>query len=259
VSVQSPWSASTDASQATGPDGWQADRPVTRNRLLSALCPADAGLLRPFLEPVALPVHTRLAAADTPIEHAYFIEEGIASIVAANPRGERVEIAIVGREGMSGVALLQGTDRAPYEIFVQTPGQGSRIKAADLRSAVQVSPSLNEHLLRYAQALMIQIGYTALANGCHVLEQRLARWLVMCHDRVNGDELSTTHEFLSIMLGVRRAGVSEALQSLEDRALISTGRGRVTVLDRARLEHAAGGSYGVPEAEYARLIGQPLR
>ena len=102
------------------------------------------------------------------------------------------------------------------------------------------------------------MSHTALANACHVIEQRLARWLVMCHDRVDGDDLSTTHEFLSVMLGVRRAGVSETLQSLEDRGLISATRGRLTVLDRAGLEAAAGDSYGVPEAEYARLFGRAL-
>jgi CRP-like cAMP-binding protein len=105
---------------------------------------------------------------------------------------------------------------------------------------------------------MIQMGQTALANGCHTLEQRLARWLLMCHDRVDGDDLSTTHEFLSLMLGVRRAGVTEMLKVLEDRGLVSTKRGQVTVLNRVQLEAVAGDSYGLCEAEYARLIGLPL-
>ena len=109
------------------------------------------------------------------------------------------------------------------------------------------------------QAFMIQVGQTALANGSHTLEQRLARWLLMYHDRVDGDEVFTTHEFLSLMLGVRRAGVTDALKILEDRGMISTKRGRVTVLDRMGLDGVAGDSYGVPEAEYARLIGLPLR
>jgi CRP-like cAMP-binding protein len=120
------------------------------------------------------------------------------------------------------------------------------------------SAPLHQHLLRFAQAFMIQLGQTALANGIYQIEQRLARWLLMCHDRVDGDDLFTTHEFLSLMLGVRRAGVTLALQALEDRGLISTKRGQVTVLDRAKLEGVAGDSYGVPEAEYARLIGLPL-
>ena len=105
---------------------------------------------------------------------------------------------------------------------------------------------------------MIQMGQTALANACHVIEQRLARWLLMCHDRVDGDELSTTHESLSLMLGVRRAGVTVALQAFEACGLIATKRGQVTVLDRATLEEVAGDSYGVSEAEYASLIGLEL-
>ena len=154
--------------------------------------------------------------------------------------------------------ILLGTDRTPHECFIQTPGAGLRIRADDLRQAMAASASLHQHLLRFVQAFMIQMGQAALANGCHILEQRLARWLLMCHDRVDGDDLATTHEFLSLMLGVRRAGVTEALQGLEDRGLISTKRGLVTVLDRAKLEGVADDSYGVPEAEYARLIGLPL-
>ena len=133
-----------------------------------------------------------------------------------------------------------------------------RIRADDLCRAVAARASLHKHLLRFVQAFTIQTAQTALSNGCHVIEQRLARWLLMCHDRVDGDELATTHEFLSLMLGVRRAGVTLALQALEDRGLISTKRGQITVLNRAKLEAVAGDSYGVPEAEYARLIGLPL-
>jgi hypothetical protein len=121
------------------------------------------------------------------------------------------------------------------------------------------SSSLHQRLLRFVQTFMIQTAQTALANGSHLLEERLARWLLMCHDRVDGDALFTTHEFLSLMLGVRRAGVTEALKVLEDRGLISTKRSQVTVLDRVKLEAVAGDSYGVPEAEYARLFGLPLR
>jgi len=138
------------------------------------------------------------------------------------------------------------------------PGTGLRIGTDDLRRAVTASVSLQQHLLRYVQALTLQTAQTALANGCCKVEERLARWLLMCHDRVDGDGLSTTHEFLSVMLGVRRTGVTEMLKVFEDRGLISTQRGQVTVLDRVGLEGVAGDSYGVPEAEYSRLIGLPL-
>ena len=155
---------------------------------------------------------------------------------------------------MTGTPVLLGTDRTPHECFIQTPGASLRIRADGLRRAMATSASLHQHLLRFVQALTVQIGQTALSNGSHRIEERLARWLLMCHDRLDGDELSTTHEFLSLMLGVRRAGVTVALQALEDRGLIATKRGQVTVRDRAKLEAMAGDRYGVPEAEYTRLI-----
>ena len=135
-----------------GYNGWQVHPAVVRNVLLGALSDEDFGLLQPLLEAVALPVRTCLAVADTPIEHAYFLTDGIASIVAATA-GHRVEVGIVGREGMTGVPLILGTDRAPQETFVQTSGAALRIGAADLRQVVAASASLQGQLLRYAQAL----------------------------------------------------------------------------------------------------------
>src|SRR5215207_1820762 len=229
-----------------------------RNGLLARLSPEDFNCLEPQLEPMPLPVGTRLVEPDTPIEHVYFIEEGIASVVAITSQGRRIEAGIVGWEGLTGIPVLLGADRTPYECFIQMPGNALRIRADDLRRTTAGSASLHQHLLRFVQAFTIQIGQTALSNGSHTLEQRLARWLLMCHDRVDGDDLATTHEFLSLMLGVRRAGVTLALQALEGRGLISTKRGQITVLDRAKLEEVAGDSYGVAEAEYARLIGLPV-
>ena len=228
-----------------------------RNRLLATLSPVDFSLLEPQLERVPLPVGVRLLEPNSPIEHVYFLEQGIASVVANTPQGRRIEAGIIGREGLTGIPALLGTDRTPHECFIQTAGEGVRIWADDLRRALAGSASLHQHLLQFVQAFMIQMGQTALSNGCHTLEQRLARWLLMCHDRVDGGDLSTTHEFLSLMLGVRRAGVTVALQVLEDRGLIATKRAQITVLDRAKLEAVAGDSYGVPEAEYARLFGHP--
>jgi CRP-like cAMP-binding protein len=133
-------------------------------------------------------------------------------------------------------------------------GEAYRIEATRLRDAVEGRPSLYLHLLRFVQAFTVQVAQTALSNGSYSLEERLARWLLMCHDRVDGDVLSTTHEFLSIMLDVRRPGVTEALHILEGAHMIRAERGLVTVLDRAKLEQVAGESYGVAEAEYARLM-----
>jgi CRP-like cAMP-binding protein len=229
-----------------------------RNRLLAALSPADFSLLQPLLEPVPLPVRTCLAEPSRPIEHIYFLEQGITSVVASTPQGHRIELGMVGREGLTGACVLLGADRSPHECFVQTPGAGFEVPVDDLRRAVAASSSLQQHLLRFVQAFAVQMGQTALSNAIHVVEQRLARWLLMCHDRVDGNDLAHTHEFLSLMLSVRRAGVTVTLRGLEDRGLISTKRGQITVVDRAKLETVAGDSYGVPEAEYARLFGLPL-
>ena len=232
---------------------------AVRNRLLASLAPEDFSLLQPLLEPVALPGRLRLVTPNTPINHACFLEQGIASVMATTPEGCRIEVGLTGWEGMTGTSILLGTDCTPHESFVQMPGTALRIRANDLRHAVSVSASLHQHLLRFTQVVTIQAGQTALSNGCHRIEQRLARWLLMCHDRVDGDDLSTTHMSLSKMLGVRRQSVTEALQSLEERGAISVKPGQVTVVDRAVLEGVAGGSYGVPEAEYARLFGLPVR
>src|SRR3954467_6963659 len=229
-----------------------------RNRLLAALSPADFSLLEPQLEPIPLPVRTCLAEPNRPIGHVYFLEQGIASVVASTPLGRRIEVGIIGREGLTAPCVLLGVGRSPHECFVQTPGAGLRILADDLRRALAASAALHQHLLRFVQAFMIQMGQTALANACHVVEQRLARSLLMCRDRVDGDGLAPTQEFLSLRLGVRRAGVTVALQALEERGLIATQRGQVTVLNRARLAAVAGGSYGAAEAEYERLIGLPV-
>jgi CRP-like cAMP-binding protein len=137
---------------------------------------------------------------------------------------------------------------------VQTSGEALRIASTDLWELVETRPNLHVHLLRFVQAFTVQVAQTALSNGSYTLEERLARWLLMCHDRVDGDVLTTTHEFLSIMLGVRRPGVTEALHILEGARAIRAERGLVTVLNRAKLEEVAGESYGVSEAEYERLL-----
>jgi CRP-like cAMP-binding protein len=220
-----------------------------RNRLLATLAPADFSLLEPQLERVPLPAGMRLIEPNTPIEHVYFLEQGIASVVATTPQDRRIEVGIIGREGLTGVPVLLGTDRTPHECFIETAGEGMRMRADGLRRAMAASATLQQHLLRFVHAFTVQIGQTALANASHLIEERLARRLLMCHDRVDGDDLVATHEFLSLMLGVRRGGVTVALQSLEDKGLVSTRRGQVRVVDRAKLEAVAGDSYSVPETK----------
>jgi CRP-like cAMP-binding protein len=227
----------------------------SRNRLLAALAPEDRALLDPHLEAVTLNQKDVLVEPNQPIEHVYFFEGGLSSEIALSPDGERIEVGCVGREGLSGVPVVLGVDRTPHRSFIQIGGPALRMKAIDLQEAMEASRALRALLLRYAHVFMIQIAATALSDGRYTLEQRLARWLLMGHDRVSGEDLPFTHDFLSLMLGVRRPGVTEALHILEGERVIKAQRVLITILDRPQLERKAGGSYGVPEAEYERLIG----
>jgi CRP-like cAMP-binding protein len=190
-----------------------------------------------------------------PISHVYFPDPSVTSVVAITPQNERLEVGLYGPEGMSGLALVNGADRSPHQTFIQVPGQAIRMEADDFRAALDTSPSLRRLLLLYSQAQSVQIAYTALANGRFTIDERLARWLLMCHDRIDGDAFPITHEFLALMLGIRRAGVTTALQTLETSHVIKAGRGRIEILDRDELRAGAGDCYGVPEVEYERLIG----
>jgi CRP-like cAMP-binding protein len=229
-----------------------------RNRLLAALPAGDFALIRHNLEPVPLSQSDVIIQANAPIESVYFLETGVTSVVTRTGRGRRIEIGLVGRDGFAGVPVLLGADRTPHDTFMQVGGSALRMQAEAFRQALEQSPSLQGLLLRFVQVFHIQTAQTAACNGSHGVGRRLARWLLMCHDRLDGDELPLTHEFIAVMLGVRRPGVTEALQMLEREQAIRAERRNIVVLDRRKLEETAGDSYGVPEAEYERLIG-PLR
>ncbi len=226
------------------------------NRLLTLLSSSNFALLAPHLEPITLGVNKTILPANKPIEHAYFFDSGIVSVVASRADAQVIEVGIYGREGMGGFPLLLGSDQSPHDQYIQLAGAGHRIKTATFLRAVQQSPDINRLLLRYVLAFTTQTAQTALANGSSHIDERLARWLLMCHDRIDGDVLPLTHKFLSMMLGVRRPGVTDTLHILEGRRLVRAKRGEITILDRARLERLAGASYGLPEAEYRRLIGK---
>jgi Crp-like helix-turn-helix protein len=166
----------------------------------------------------------------------------------------RVEVGLIGYEGMTGTSILLGSDRTPHSTYIQAAGEGQRIGALKFRRAMETSKSLRMLLLRYVQVFMVQTAHTAISNARGRLDARLARWLLMAHDRVRDETLPLTHEFLSLMLGVRRAGVTEALHSLESQKLIYTGTRKVALRNRKGLERVAGSSYGTPEAEFRRLI-----
>jgi CRP-like cAMP-binding protein len=226
----------------------------SRNRLLGALTAADFGLLRPHLRPVTLKLEYVLEHANKRIDHVYFLDAGIASVVAVQGKVS-VEIGLIGREGASGTAIVLANDRSPHQIYMQVAGAGQRIASAELRKAITTSASLQRVLLNYVQAFAVQTAHSAIANARGKIDERLARWLLMAHDRVGDDTVPLTHEFLALMLAVRRAGVTEALHLLQKQKLITAGRGRIDLLDRKGIEQRAGYFYGVPEAEYRRLIG----
>jgi CRP-like cAMP-binding protein len=224
------------------------------NRLLASLSSEDIATLQPHLEPVPLAVRQVLIEPNTAIEHIYFPEAGMAS-VTNNSSGGKIEVGVIGWEGMVGLPIVLGIDQTPYEHFMQIAGHGWRITVQDLEQAMAESSSLHRQLLRYAQASHVQASETAFANANSDVEARLARWLLMCHDRVEGGDIPLTHEFIAMMLGVRRPGVTVALHVLEGMQVIRAKRGVVTVLDREKLEELADEAYGLSEAEYTRLIG----
>jgi CRP-like cAMP-binding protein len=225
-----------------------------RNRLLAALSSVDLNLLEPHLESVRLEKRHVLEAPGKAIDYIYFPETFIASVVAICGREERIEVGLIGCEGVTGMAVLLGDHRSPNSTYVQVEGEALRISPGPLHKALENSASLRGLLLRFAHVFAAQVAQTAVANGRAKLEQRLARWILMAHDRTVADDVSLTHEFLAVMLGVRRASVTVALDAFEKKGVIAARRGNITVVDRKAIEKTAGHFYGVPEAEFRRLI-----
>jgi CRP-like cAMP-binding protein len=224
------------------------------NELLASLSTGDFDLLGPHLQSVTLSLNKNLETPNRRIETVYFPEGGFASVVAVQSNGKMVEVGLIGREGMTGLPIVLGNHRSPHATYIQSPGMGQRILATELRKAIQTSVSLRDSLLKFVQAFGVQITHTAICNASSTLDVRLARWLLMAHDRIGDDSFPLTHEFLSLMLAVRRPGVTEALHALRERGLISYRRGQIVVKDRKGMERTAGDAYGTPEAEYRRLI-----
>jgi CRP-like cAMP-binding protein len=191
--------------------------PRCSNKLLASLADADFDLLEPHLKSLPLGLRKHLERPNRRIEAVYFPEEGFASVVAIQSNGKQVEVGLIGREGMTGLPIVLGDNRSPHATYIQAPGTGMCIAAAELRQATQTSPSLRDSLLKFVQAFNVQTTHTAICNVQSRLDVRLARWLLMAHDRIGEDILALTHEFLSLMLGVRRPGVTEALHALRDR------------------------------------------
>jgi CRP-like cAMP-binding protein len=217
---------------------------MSPNHILSHLAPADRGLLEPHLQAIDLPLRRELETHNKRIGYVYFIESGFASVVANGSTKPGIEIGIIGREGMTGSSVvLVSNDRAAHDTYMQMAGNGQRMRVANLREAIMQSADLHHVLLRYVRSFLLQTASTALANGRSKIEERLARWLLMAQDRIDGDQLPMTHEFLSVMLGVRRPGVTIALQALERENLIAHRRGIITILDREALKARSNGAY----------------
>jgi CRP-like cAMP-binding protein len=224
------------------------------NKLLQSLSTSDLALLSPNLVSVDLLLRQDLEKPDQRIADVFFMEIGIASVVASPFRGVEVEIGIIGCEGMTGTVVVAGGDRSPHATYIQATGKAQRISTNDLNRAMGESITLRPQLVKFIHIFATQAAHTAVANARAKLETRLARWLLMAHDRLPGNRLPLTHEFLSLMLASRRAGVTEAVKALKDQGFIAAARGEITLLDRKGLEKAAGKFYGVPEAEYRRLM-----
>lgn len=222
-----------------------------RNHLLNFMSADDRALITPHFEPFKLVARQVLIRQNAPVDHVYFVESGQLSCLAKVALSESIESGMIGREGMSDMAL---SGRAPLEVVVQLSGDALRIARPQLAHALLRSAGLANVMLRFQAAMMVQVSYTALSHGAFTVPERLARWLLMVQDHAEADEFPLVHEFFSWMLAVRRAGVTEAFHELRNHGCIATGRGSVKILDRDMLIELASGSYGPPEAEYARLF-----
>lgn len=230
---------------------------MVRNRLLRVLPEAELARLVPMLERVRLSPGEKLHTAFEPVSNALFVESGFLSCLAGDGGRDQTEVALIGREGMTGLSLLLGAQGGPFHLVAQRSGEALRIPASRLGAAAEASPLLLSIAMRYAHALTIQIAETGRANARQTVEARLARWLLMAHDRIDGNEIELTHETLSLILGVRRPGITVALHVLEGERMIRARRGSIEIIDRTKLEKVTNGSYGLAEREYERVLGRP--
>ncbi len=225
-----------------------------KNSLLANL-PADtiADFSR-HLEPVQFDLKMVLYEPDQRMQFAYFPEAGMVSVVSIMNNGNSIEVGTVGREGMTGASILLTADRAPYQYYIQIAGNGYRIKAALLKVQAEQKPELRTLLFRYQAAFLTQAMQAGACNGLHNIQQRCCRWILMCQDRVDSEIIPLTHEFLGMMLGVRRASVSDVLQSLHTRGWIRSQRGQIAILNRKGLETGSCECYGLIVKQYADAL-----
>jgi CRP-like cAMP-binding protein len=225
------------------------------NRLLGLLPLRDYKRLQPHLQRISLEYRQSLYRGHRPIGFVYFIETGVGSLVNTMANGDAAEVGTIGNEGLVGLPLLLGDDSAPTSVYVQVPGAGLRIEATLFEKELARSASMRAVMLRYSHAFFNQVAQSAACNQFHSLQQRCCRWLLMTHDRMQSDEFLLTQEFLAMMLGVQRTGVSAAASALQRAGLIRYRRGNVTIIDRGGLLKRSCECYGVSKKEFDRLLG----
>lgn len=229
---------------------------VVANHVLNSIPQGEFDLIRPDLESVQLPHHRIIHEAGEKIEFAYFLNQGLASLVVLTSDGRSVEVAIVGREGVVGMPLAVGLHRGPYRSIMQIPGSGVRIRSELLEERLREMPQLRAVMNRFVLVQGLQIAQIAACNRLHEIDQRLARWLLMCQDRVDSDLLPVTHEFLAQMLGTGRPSVSLAAGMLQKTGIIDNSRGTVRIVNRAQLEAAACECYKAIQ-QFNKVLIQP--
>jgi CRP-like cAMP-binding protein len=226
---------------------------TSKNRLLANLPDEEWERIAPRLTPVNMERKQSVYDPGGAIEHVYFPEQGLISVVNTMNDGSTIEVATIGCEGMSGLPLVFGIDRSPHRHLVQIPGTAWRMAATDLREEIEGDSRLRRLLFRYDMAFVSQIMQSVACNGLHTVQERCCRWLLMCLDRSASPEVVITHEFLAQMLGVRRATITEVLRPLQDEGMIRYRRGVVAVVDRQRLEAASCECYQAIRNAFSRL------
>lgn len=215
------------------------------NGMLARLPAESMARLRPQLEPVVLEHRATLYQANSPIQHIHFVESGLVSLITQMTDGSAVEVGLIGREGLVGLTALLGTPIATTGAIIQIPGRALRVEVAAVRALLQDDAAFRDIVNRYARCMFIQVCQIAACNRLHSVDERLARWLLMSRDRISSDDLALTQEFLSIMLGVRRAGVTVAINALSRAGLVRNARRRICIVDPRGLEAVACECYGV--------------
>ena len=225
------------------------------NRLLSLLSDDDYERLRPHLSHVVFDYRKSLYEASRPIEHVYFPVDGVASLVITSADGAGAEVGTIGSEGLVGLPICLGDHEAPSSVYVQVPGTALGIDAHLFRGELDRSPTLNLVMLRYAHAFFNQVAQSAACAHLHRVEQRCCRWLLMTRDRMPTGDFLLTHEFLGMMLGVRRTTVTDVMGSLQKAGLVRYRRGHVTILDQEALQQRACECYSISKLEFDRMLG----